>query len=104
MKFQARLPNCARLRQIEINGMLLAVLKCRAQQKRHRPPHDKTSGLSFDTALSDEQANEQKERKKSFSETSQLENPEELQLHHNHEKFLFSTVLLLFAQYKMYNW
>jgi hypothetical protein len=30
--------------------------------------------------------------------------PEELQLHHNHEKFLFLTMLLLFAQCKMYHW
>jgi hypothetical protein len=29
------------------NGVLFAVLKCRAQQKRHRRPHDKISGLSF---------------------------------------------------------
>jgi hypothetical protein len=36
--------------------------------------------------------------------TSRLENPEELQLHHNHENFLFLTVLLLFAQCKMQNW
>jgi hypothetical protein len=33
--------------------------------------------------------------------TSRLETPEELQLHHNHEIFLFLTVLLLFAQCKM---
>jgi hypothetical protein len=33
--------------------------------------------------------NEQKERKeKKYSQTSRLENPEKLQLHHNHEKFL----------------
>jgi hypothetical protein len=41
--------------------------------------------------------NEQKERKNKYSQTSRLENPEELQLHHNNEKFLFLTVLLLFA-------
>jgi hypothetical protein len=34
------------------------------------------------------------------SQTSRLEITEELQLHHNHEKILFLTVLLLFAQYK----
>jgi hypothetical protein len=48
--------------------------------------------------------NEQKERKKTYSQTSRLENPEELQQHHNHEKFLFLTVLLLFAQSKMNHW
>jgi hypothetical protein len=49
--------------------------------------------------------NEQKERNKNtYSQTSRLENPEELQLHHNHEKFLFLTVLLLFAQCKMHYW
>jgi hypothetical protein len=43
--------------------------------------------------------NEQEEREKNkYSQTSRLENPEELQLHHNREKFLFLTVLLLFAQ------
>jgi hypothetical protein len=41
--------------------------------------------------------NEQKERKNTYSQTSRLETPEELQRHHNHEKFLFLTVLLLFA-------
>jgi hypothetical protein len=49
--------------------------------------------------------NEQKEgEKNTYSQTSRLENPEELQLHHNHEKILFLTVLLLFAQCKMYCW
>jgi hypothetical protein len=43
-----------------------------------------------------------KEKKNTNSQTSWLENPEELQLHHNHEKFLFLTVLLLFAQRKMH--
>jgi hypothetical protein len=34
--------------------------------------------------------NEQKERKKNtYIQTSRLENPEELQLHNKHEKFLF---------------
>jgi hypothetical protein len=41
--------------------------------------------------------NEQKERENTYSQTSRLENPEELQLHHKHEKFLFLTVLSLFA-------
>jgi hypothetical protein len=41
-------------------------------------------------------------QKKTYSQTSWLENPEELQLHHNHEKFLLLTVLLLFAQCKMH--
>jgi hypothetical protein len=41
--------------------------------------------------------NEQKEKKKyTKSKTSRLQNPEVLQLHQNHEKFLFMTVLLLF--------
>jgi hypothetical protein len=49
--------------------------------------------------------NEQKERKKYiYCQTSRLETPDELQLHHNHEKFLFLNVLLLFAQFKMHNW
>jgi hypothetical protein len=30
--------------------------------------------------------NEQKERKNTYSQTSRLENPEVLQLHHNHKK------------------
>jgi hypothetical protein len=33
-----------------------------------------------------------------------LVSPEELQLNHNHEKFLFLTVLLLCAQCKMHYW
>jgi hypothetical protein len=49
--------------------------------------------------------NEQKEREKNtYSQTSRLETPEELQLHQHHEKFLFVTVLLLFAQCKMHYW
>jgi hypothetical protein len=51
--------------------------------------------------------NEQKERKeKKYMQrkTSRLVKPEELQLHNNNEKFLFSTVLLLFAQFKMNYW
>jgi hypothetical protein len=43
-------------------------------------------------------------KQKTYSQTSRLENPEELQLHHSHEKFLFLTVLLLFAQCKMNYW
>jgi hypothetical protein len=42
--------------------------------------------------------NEQKKRKKTYSQTSRLQRSEELQLHHYHEKQLFLTVLLLFAQ------
>jgi hypothetical protein len=89
--------------------------KRRVQQKRHRPPPDKTSGLIFNTAMYHHEykklprktqmskQNEQKERKiYTYSQTSRLENPEELQLHHNHEKFMFLTMLLLFAQCKMY--
>jgi hypothetical protein len=44
--------------------------------------------------------NEQKEREKIHSQTSRLDNPEELQLHHDHEKYLFLAVLLLFAKCK----
>jgi hypothetical protein len=32
--------------------------------------------------------------KNTYSQTSRLENPEKLQLHHDHEKFLFLTVEL----------
>jgi hypothetical protein len=45
-----------------------------------------------------------KKRGRTYSQTSRLENPEELQQQHNHEKFLFLTVLLLFAQCKMDYW
>jgi hypothetical protein len=50
--------------------------------------------------------NEQKEREKNaYSQTSRLETPEELQLHHNHEGIsCFLTVLSLFAQCKMHYW
>jgi hypothetical protein len=48
---------------------------------------------------------EQKERKKNtYSQISRLENPEELQLHHNHETVLFLTVLSLFAEFEMCYW
>jgi hypothetical protein len=47
--------------------------------------------------------NEQKEREK-YIQSDLLKNPEELQLHHNYEKFLFLTVLLLFAQCRMHYW
>jgi hypothetical protein len=30
----------------------------------------------------------EREKKNTYSQTSRLENPEELELHHNHEKFL----------------
>jgi hypothetical protein len=43
--------NGARWRLIETYSVLFAVLKRRVQQKRHRPPPDKTSGLDFDTAM-----------------------------------------------------
>jgi hypothetical protein len=60
------------------------------------------SGLHY---LQMSKQNEQKEREiYAYSQTSRLETSEELQLHHNHEKFLFLTVLLLFAQFKMHNW
>jgi hypothetical protein len=53
----------------------------------------------------DEQREREREKKKNtYSQTSRLETPEELQLHQNHEKFLFLTVLLLFAQCKMHYW
>jgi hypothetical protein len=41
--------------------------------------------------------NEQKEREKNYIQTSRLENPKELQLDHNNQILLFSTVMLLFA-------
>jgi hypothetical protein len=60
------------------------------------------SGLHY---LQMSKHNDQKEREKNaYSQTSRLENPEELQLHHNHEKFLFLTALSLFAQCKMNYW
>jgi hypothetical protein len=39
-----------------------------------------------------------REKKNTYNQTSRLENPEELKLHHNHEKFLYLTVLSLFEQ------
>jgi hypothetical protein len=48
--------------------------------------------------------NKKREEKNTYSQTSRLENQEELQPHHNHEKFLFLTVLLLFALCKMHYW
>jgi hypothetical protein len=51
MTFQPSSSDGARWRLIETNGVLFALLKRRVIQKRHRPPPDKTSGLSFDTAM-----------------------------------------------------
>jgi hypothetical protein len=51
MNFQLISLNGARWQLIEINGVLFADLKFWVRQKRHRPRHDKTSGLSFGTAL-----------------------------------------------------
>jgi hypothetical protein len=50
--------------------------------------------------------NKKREKKNTYSQISRLETPEELQQHHNYEKFLFLTelLLLLFAQCKMYFW
>jgi hypothetical protein len=51
--------------------------------------------------------NEPKERRKNiyiYSQTSRLENTDKLQLHHNHENFLFLTVMLLFAYFKVNYW
>jgi hypothetical protein len=57
------------------------------------------------TEIPDEKHKKQKERKKKrCSQTSRLDNQFELQLHYNHEKFLFLTLLLLFAQCKMHYW
>jgi hypothetical protein len=56
------------------------------------------SGLNY---LQMSKQNEHKERENTYSQTSRLGTPEELQLHHNHEKVLFLTVLLLFAQCEM---
>jgi hypothetical protein len=88
----------ARFQLIEINGVLFAVLKCQVQQKRHRASHDKTSGLSSDTALYPHEyknlhGKSGEQTKNAYSQTSLFENPEELQLHYNHEKYLFLTVL-----------
>jgi hypothetical protein len=49
--FPTELAKWRKMAADQINGVLFAVLKCRVLQKRHRPPHDKTSGLSYDTAL-----------------------------------------------------
>jgi hypothetical protein len=51
MTFQPSSTNGARWQLIETNGVLFAVLKRRVLQKGHLPHPDKTSGLSFDTAL-----------------------------------------------------
>jgi hypothetical protein len=53
----------------------------------------------------DERTKMNRKREKSAnSQTSRLETPEELQLHHNHEKSLIWTILSLFAQCKMHYW
>jgi hypothetical protein len=48
--------------------------------------------------------NEQEEKENMHSQTSRLETPEELQLHHNHDIFLCLTMMLLFEECKMNYW
>jgi hypothetical protein len=48
--------------------------------------------------------NRKREKANKYSQTSRLENLEELQLHHNHEKVPVFTVLLLFALCKLIFW
>jgi hypothetical protein len=80
-------PNGSRLRLIETNRMLFAVLKRRVLQKRHRLNPDKTSELSSDTALYPHEyknlhgkprwANKMKRKRENiYSQTIWLENPE----------------------------
>jgi hypothetical protein len=118
MTFQTIPSNGARWRLIETICVLFAVLKRRLLQKRHRPPPEKTPGLNFNTATVypheyknlhgnhrwANTINRKREKNNTFSQISRLETPEELQLHQNHEKFLFLTVLLLFAQCKIRHW
>jgi Mg2+/citrate symporter len=53
------------------------------------------------TEIPNEQKRMNKKReKKSYNQTSRLENPEEPQLHHNNEKNIFLNVLLLSAKFK----
>jgi hypothetical protein len=54
--------------------------------------------------MSGQDEQREREKKKTNSQTSRLETPQELQLHQNHEKFLFLNFLLLFAQCKMHYW
>jgi hypothetical protein len=56
------------------------------------------------TEIPDEQPKRTKKEKMLFSQTSRLENPEELQLNNNHQNFLLLTVLLLPAQCKKQCW
>jgi hypothetical protein len=51
MTFQPSSSNDARWRLIETNGVLFAVIKRLVLWKRHRPPPETTSGLSFDTTM-----------------------------------------------------
>jgi hypothetical protein len=116
MTFQPSASNGARWRLIETNGVLFAVLKRRVLQKRHQPPPEKISGLSFDTAMYPHKYKNLHENprwankinrkwekihtvrpaglktRRSFSYTITTRNS------------LFLTVLLLFAQCKMNYW
>jgi hypothetical protein len=95
MTFPLSLSSDMRLRLIEINYMLLAVLKCWAQQKRHTYllptrrlgwapiQHDAGSKYKTYSENPDEQLKWTNERKKTYGQNSRLEEP---QLHHNHEK------------------
>jgi hypothetical protein len=62
------------------------------------------SSTSYTETLDEQTKWTEREKKNTYSQTSWLENPEELQLHHYHEKNFFFTVLLLFAQCKIRYW
>jgi hypothetical protein len=54
--------------------------------------------------IPDKQLNRTNKNKNTYCQTSQLEKPEKFQLHQNHGKSLFWTVLLLFEQFKTLYW
>jgi hypothetical protein len=98
MTFRLSFSIGAKLRPIEISGVLFAVLKRRVLQKRHRPPPDKSSGLSSVTALCPHEykkltrkfqmskGNQPEKEEHTYSQTSRLEKPEEPQLRHMQER------------------
>jgi hypothetical protein len=102
-----------RLRLIATSGVLFAVLKCRSQQKRQRPPPVQKFRLSFDTALYPHKykilhfqmnRDEQRTGKIHTARPAGLRNGGAL-VHAMTIKIIFLfTVLLLFALYKTRYW
>jgi hypothetical protein len=118
MTFQPSLSNGARLRLIEINGVLFSVLKCRMRKKETSTSSQQDSWAdlrygnvlswvqTFYTEISDERTNEQKERieKLLTVRPAGLKTWRSFSYTITTKISCFLTVLFLIAQCKMHYW